>query len=101
MAEELQIVAALKAAVVGNEVPLLRGLAYEYLPEEKALNIVFYVDREPSEDDFDELGVISTEFLAHFADDEFYAIQEDCVLADMPMEELSGFENMVYTRKED
>lgn len=101
MAEEIQIVAALKAALTGNEVPMLRGLSYEYLPDEKAINIVYYVDREPSEDDFDELGEICGGFLSQFADDEFSTIQEDCVLATMPMEQLMRFENIVYTRKED
>jgi hypothetical protein len=86
---------SLQRALLGAIYPAIRAIAYEF-NELKKLKIVFYLDREPNDDDYESVSDVCAEVLG---DIEFQKIEEICEYTTKSFSELAP-NNFVYLRKE-
>ncbi len=88
--------AALQGALQGTDYTHIRAIVYKRDIESKAFTLRYYLDREPTEDDYERASIATTEFISHFYADEITTISEECIFTLLPIEELEG---AIYWRK--
>jgi hypothetical protein len=76
--------------------PSIRAVAYES-DDLKRLKIIYYLDREPNDMDYESLSDVCGEVLA---DLNFEEVEEVCEYTVRPFSTLAGNNNFVYVRKE-
>jgi hypothetical protein len=87
---------SLQRALLGEVYPSLRAVAF-YVKGLKKLKVIYYLDREPSDMDYESLSDVCGEILS---DLDFEEIEEICEYTMKPFLELSYNNNFVYLRKE-
>jgi hypothetical protein len=98
--EEIEIrrdlLISIQRALWGMIYPSIRSIAvgFEGL---KKLTIIFYLDREPNEDDYENLSDVAGEVCA---DINFTEVEEICVFTNEPFSNLDNLMTWVYMRKE-
>lgn len=90
------ILISVQRALWGMIYPSIRAIAVEF-DELKKLKIVFYLDREPTEDDYE---IISEVAGSVCADINFTEVEEICIHSDEPFSKLDSLCSWVYMRKE-
>ena len=91
---------ALQISLLGEVYPDVRAIAYSYNSDRKFFLIRFYLNREPTEDDYENVSVVMTEFISHFRYSEFDEIKEECMYSNLPKAALDALDGFVYSSKE-
>ncbi|MBK7985381.1 MAG: colicin [Ignavibacteria bacterium] len=98
--EEIEIrkefLISIQRALLGMIYPSIRSIAvgFEGL---KKMKIIYYLDREPNEDDYENISEVTTEVCADLS---FSEVEELCVFTNKPFSELDKLVTWVYMRKE-
>jgi len=87
---------SLQRALLGEVYPSIRAVAYES-DDLKRLKIIYYLDREPNDMDYESLSDVCGEVLA---DLNFEKVEQICEYTLKPFSTLAGNSNLVYRRKE-
>ena len=98
--EELEIrkdlLIGIQRALWGMIYPSIRSIAVGFDGLQK-LKIVFYLDREPNEDDYETISDVAGEVCA---DLNFIEVEEICIFSNEPFSKLDNLKTWVYMRKE-
>ena len=77
--------------------PSIRAIAVGFEGMKK-LKVIYYLDREPIEDDYENISEVTSEV---FADIEFKEVEEICKFTLEPFSKLDSLESWVYMRQEE
>ncbi len=89
-----------QSALIGEIYPAIRAVAVGF-SESRALTTRFYFDREPTEDDRENIRCVLTEVFANtFSNDEITESIEELVFSGMPLNKLDPLDGFVYARRE-
>ena len=91
-----EVLISIQRALWGMIYPSIRAIAVGFNGLEK-LTVIYYLDREPNEDDFENISEVTSEVLA---DVEFQDVEEKCIFSLLPFSKLDNLESWVYIRKE-
>jgi hypothetical protein len=91
---------ALQISLLGEVYADVRAVAYSYDSNRKFFLIRFYLNRTPTEDDYENVSIVMTEFISHFKHSEFDEIKEECLYSNLPKSALDALDGFVYSRKE-
>ncbi len=81
--------------------PDIRAIVYKYDPEKRDVFVRWYMDREPTPDDIDNLGAANTEFVGGYCNGLIILhFDEECVYSAKPLDKLDMLDGIVYARKE-
>ena len=90
----------LQLALLGEINSHVRMIAVSF--ESTHLEIWFYLDRQPTEDDIDIASIVAVNLDAGLENNsEIRKISEKCVFSDQPKGKLNTFYGVVYSRNED
>jgi hypothetical protein len=90
------ILLSMQRALLGMVYPSIRAIAVGFY-ELVNLKIIFYLDREPNETDYEIISEVATEVCA---DINFMGVEEICVFSTEPIAKLDSLIAWVYVRKE-
>lgn len=91
------ILLSAQSALLGQIYPSIRGIAIGFSGTER-LKLICYLDREPTEDDYDNLGIIGTEICA---DINFATAEEICICSKDNFRNLDSLDCWIYMRMEE
>ena len=87
-------------SLLGEIYPEIRAIALRY-DTEKNLLIRYYFDREPTEDDIENIEIVVTNILAHTSsNNEIVSLQEEAIFSNENFSDLDILDGLVYARKE-
>jgi hypothetical protein len=95
-----EIKCAMQTALLGEVYPSIRAIACAYNPITKNFLIRYYLDRKPTDDDYDSVSEVMTEFISHFKYSEFDELKEECQYSELPASKIDPLDGFVYARKE-
>lgn len=90
------LLVSIQRALLGMIYPSIRGIAVGFEGLEK-LKVIYYLDREPIEDDYENISEVVGEVCA---DIDFEEVEEICVCAKESFSKLDNLVSWVYIRKE-
>lgn len=96
----MEIRLALQDALLGEVYPSIRAVVYKHNPIRKHFTLRFYLDREPDEVDFENIGLVATGFLSHFKFSDFDKVEEECIFNSDQPSKLDIMDGIVYRRRE-
>src|SRR5678815_1690225 len=89
-----------QSALLGEIYPAIRAIAVGF-SESRVLTTRFYFDREPTEDDRENMSCVLTEIFANTSsNDEIAESIEELVFSDLPLSKLDPIDGFVYARRE-
>lgn len=90
------VLLSIQRALLGMIYPEIRAISvgFEGL---KKLKIIYYLDRHPNDDDYDNISDVAGEVLA---DINFFEVEELCVHSNEILSKLKCLDSWVYIRKE-
>jgi hypothetical protein len=91
---------ALQTSLLGEIYHNIRAIVFYYNPTEKKFLLRYYMDQEPSEEDFENADIVLTEFMSHFAFSEFDVVESECVYTTLPISAIDVMDGLVFCRKE-
>jgi hypothetical protein len=91
---------ALQTSLLGEIYPNIRMIVFKYTPKNKEFTLRYYIDREPTEDDFENIGNVIAEFISNFKHSEFNKINEECVFSLDPFSKLDTMDGVIFCKKE-
>lgn len=87
-------------ALIGEVYPEIRAIALRY-DENKNLQLRYYFDREPTEDDLESIECVITNIFAHTSSNEMINnIEEEAIYSKERMADLDVLDGLVYARRE-
>jgi len=91
-----EVLISIQRALWGMIYPDIRAIAvgFEGL---KKLKVIYYLDREPNEDDYENISDVTGEVLA---DVDFSEVEELCIFTTVPISKLDNLTSWVYIRQE-
>lgn len=92
-----EVLLSLQRALLGMIYPSIRAIAVGYDDIEK-LKVIYYLDREPNEDDYDNINDVVGEVCS---DINFQEAEELCVFTKEYINKLDKLVSWVYVRKEE
>ena len=95
-----EIWSSLQIALLGMIYPKVRAIVFSYSHPRKSFCLRFYFDSEPSEEDFEVVNEVVTEFISNFKFSEFEIINGECEYSSQPLEIIDPLDGFVYARKE-
>ena len=88
------------AALIGEIYPEIRVIAVRF-SEDNELLVRYYLDREPTEDDYDSVNLLISEVLAQTSSASNITYQKaECVFSQGHMRELNQLDEIIYARRE-
>ncbi|MFQ6600303.1 hypothetical protein [Flavobacterium sp. C3NV] len=90
------VLLSIQKALLGMIYPEIRAIAVGFEGLRK-LTVIYYLDREPSSDDFENISDVTAEVLA---DINFSEVEEKCFFSDEIIAKLNNLDSWVYVRKE-
>lgn len=94
-----EILLAIYRALLGEIYPAIRAIVISYT-EDRELTIRYYLERTPTDYDYDSLGVVMTEVLSDLRPSVINKVKEECVHALSPFKDLDILDAMIYARRE-
>lgn len=101
MLTERDIRITMQWALLGEIYPEVRAIAYAYNPDTKSFLLRYYLSREPTSEDYDNVSEVMTEFMSHFKYSEFDELKEECQYSELPASQIDPLDGFVYARKEE
>lgn len=103
MSEHLNIIEEIKlafqSALIGEIYPEIRAIAFDFT--EGILSTKLYLDRNPTETDYENISCVVTEVISNFSFKIFQNVSEECIFSNEPLRVLSEISHsLVYARKE-
>ena len=89
------ILASFRRAILGMKIPSIRGIGIS-LNHNKTLNVVCYLDRQPTERDYEDLSDIVGEVVA---DMDIKKVKESCIYSNDKLGDDIIHDAWVYLRK--
>lgn len=86
-------------ALIGEIYPAIRAIALSFV-DERTLFICYYLDRHPTEFDWESLEVVATNISASVGREKINRIDVECKFSLGPIGSLECFEGFVYCRRE-
>ena len=93
-----EVLLSAQKALLGMIYPEVRAIAIGYL--EKTLKLLYYLEREPNESDYEILEEVTSEIIADFPSETFDHIEEICLFSEKRMNDLENLNGWIYIRKE-
>lgn len=90
---------ALQASLLGEVYSSIRAIVYKYNPLKNQIILRYYLDREPTDEDYGNISVVATEMWSHLPT-EIDILDEECIYSNSIISELEILDGMVYCRKE-
>ena len=91
------VLLSVQRALWGMIYPAIRAIAIGFEGTLK-LKLVYYLDREPQQDDYDNISEVTSEVCA---DINFIEVEELCIFTKEPFSKLDYLTSWVYMRKEE
>jgi len=91
------VLLSIQKALLGMIYSEIRAIAIGFESRQKLI-VVYYLDREPNEDDYENISDVTTEVLA---DIDFSEVEEKCIFSKDALLKLDNLDSWVYKRKED
>ncbi len=89
-----------QAALLGEIYPAIRAIAVGF-SDSRALTVRAYLDREPTDDDRENMSCVLTEVFANTSsNEEITASTEECVFSAERIGKLDPLDGFVYARRE-
>ena len=95
-----EILLALQSSLLGEIYAEIRLIVFKYNSDNRQFMLRYYLDREPTEEDYENLSVVITEFISNFKYSEFDGVSSECIYSKSPISELETLDGIVYCRKE-
>lgn len=90
------ILLSIQRALWGMIYPAIRAIAVGFEGTKK-LKVIYYLDKEPDEEDYENLSEVTAEVCA---DINFTEVDELCIYTKEPFSKLDNLASWVYMRKE-
>lgn len=90
------VLLSIQRALLGMIYPDIRAIAIGFEGTQK-FTVIYYLDREPNESDYESISDFTSEVLA---DIDFSEVEEKCVFSNDIISNLSSLDFWVYMRKE-
>ncbi|WP_034761338.1 hypothetical protein [Chryseobacterium gregarium] len=91
-----EVLISIQRALWGMIYPEIRAIAVGY-EGKKRLKVIYYLDREPNEEDYENISEVTAEICA---DIDFQEVEELCIFTKEPINKLDNLVSWVYIRKE-
>lgn len=91
------VLLSIQRALWGMIYPSIRAIAVGFEKNKKKLKVIYYLDREPNEEDYENISEVTSEVCA---DIEFEEVEEVCDFTVEPISKLESLESWVYIRQE-
>lgn len=89
-----------QAALLGEIYPFIRAIAVGF-SDSRALTLRAYLDREPTEEDHENMNCALTEIFANTSsNEEITSATEECEFSGRRIDELDPLDGFVYARRE-
>jgi hypothetical protein len=95
-----QILLSLQRALLCEVYPSIRAVVYKHLSENGQFKLRYYLDRTPTDDDYESIGNVMAEFISDFKYSDFEDLVEECLYSKKPLSELDILDGIVYCRME-
>jgi len=90
----------LQSALIGEIYPEIRAIAVGFTSERK-LTVRYYLNREPTEGDWESLSMILTQIEAGTSSsDEIKELNEECIYSEQLLRDIDVLDGLVYARRE-
>ncbi|HOY96206.1 MAG TPA: hypothetical protein PK509_10730 [Catalimonadaceae bacterium] len=90
------VLLSIQRALWGMIYPSIRAISVGFEGTKK-LKVIYYLDREPNDDDYENLSDVTGEVCSDIA---FKEVEEICKFSLEPFSKLDNLESWVYIRKE-
>lgn len=90
------VLLSIQKALLGMVYPEIRAIAVGFEGVQK-LTVVYYLDREPNEEDYENISDVTAEVLG---DINFSQVEENCIFSVDLLSNLDSLDSLVYMRKE-
>ena len=87
---------AAQKALLGEVTPNIRAVAVGFIGK-RQLQIIYYLENEPTDDDWESINLVTSEILSDFI---FEEEESKCIHTTKPLNELDSLSGFVYMRKE-
>jgi hypothetical protein len=91
-----KVLISIQRALWGMIYPSIRAIAVGFEGTVK-LKVIYYLDREPIEEDYENISEVTSEV---FADINFSEVEELCIFSNEPFSKLESLNSWVYMRME-
>jgi hypothetical protein len=89
-----------QSALLGEVYPEIRAIAVEFT-EKRKLTVRYYLEREPTEGDWESLSMVMTSILSNTSsNEEIKEVVEECIYSDLLLGEIDTLDCLVYARRE-
>jgi hypothetical protein len=85
--------------LIGEIYPSIRAIAIA-LSKDKTLLIRYYLDREPTDEDFESMEIVATNVSSAIGSEPIEHIDIDCQMGVGPIGNLDTLEGLIYCRNE-
>jgi len=93
------IVSCFRVALLGEIYPSIRSIAVRY-KNNKDLIIRYYLDREPTDFDYESIEVVATNLDSTSPSGLVKKLETECVFSDKEINSLDALDGFVYARRE-
>lgn len=96
-----QILLALQSALIGQIYHQIRAIVFKYEANKRCFLLRYYLNREPNDDDFENIEIVITEFISNFKFTDFERTKGECYYTTLLLPNIDVMDGIVYCRKEE
>ncbi|WP_413208504.1 hypothetical protein [Rhodospirillum sp. A1_3_36] len=89
-----------QSALISEVYPQIRAIAVAF-SETNELKVRYYLDRNPSDFDYESLSMVVSEVLSNTSSDsEIVSVAEECIYSNQRMSDIDRLDGLVFARRE-